>query len=340
MPGKQRVCAATQTFGPTALQTQVKETEMNSMHLSSMSRPKSILVATDLNDLDFLLPVAIDQARMTGAMIWLLHVIPPQAYVSTESGAYPFVEKEKEYRAAEATLAKAALDLRERNLACAYEVRRWSPVDEIKDCIREHGIDRLIVGTSSRGKLGKIFIGSVAEELIRGLDIPVCTVGPHFKPLASNRVRRILFALSLRHHPEHALRFAVDLAAGLPAELVVLYVGEQDLGDEGLAAGAMSKIDELIRQIQPRQGEPQIRIRSGEPAEEIIAECTALSPELLVLGAIPASPLSAKFRSGVAYRVIAEAPCPTFTLRSGPKTKVSGNYREFSKVQMGSSYPG
>jgi hypothetical protein len=33
---------------------------MDPMHLSSITRPKSILVATDLNDLDFLLPVAID----------------------------------------------------------------------------------------------------------------------------------------------------------------------------------------------------------------------------------------------------------------------------------------
>jgi hypothetical protein len=74
---------------------------MNTTHLPSMSWPKSILVATDLNDLDSLLPVAIDQARVTGAMIWLLHVIPPEAYVSIEAGAYPFVGKEKEYRAAE-----------------------------------------------------------------------------------------------------------------------------------------------------------------------------------------------------------------------------------------------
>ena len=71
---------------------------MNTTHLPSMSWPKSILVATDLNDLDSLLPVAIDQARVTGAMIWLLHVIPPEAYVSIEAGAYPFVGKEKEYR--------------------------------------------------------------------------------------------------------------------------------------------------------------------------------------------------------------------------------------------------
>jgi nucleotide-binding universal stress UspA family protein len=97
---------------------------------------------------------------MTGAMIWLLHVIPPHAYASIEAGAYPFFEEEKEYRAAEAALSKVALELREKNLPCTYEVRRWYPVDEIKACIRDHGIDRLIVGTSSRGKLGKFLIGS------------------------------------------------------------------------------------------------------------------------------------------------------------------------------------
>ncbi len=35
---------------------------MKPLVLSSIIRPKSILVATNLNDLDFLLPVAIDQA--------------------------------------------------------------------------------------------------------------------------------------------------------------------------------------------------------------------------------------------------------------------------------------
>ncbi len=313
---------------------------MNATHLPSMSRPKSILVATDLNDLDFLLPVAVDQARMTGAMIWLLHVIPPEAYASIEAGAYPFVGKEKEYRAAEAALAKVALDLREKNIACAYEVRRWYPVEEIKGCIHEHGIDRLILGTSSRGKLGKVLVGSVAEELIRSLDIPVCTVGPGFRPLASDHPRRIVLALSLRHRPEQALRFAADLAAGLPAELTVLNISEQDRGDEGLAAGAMSKIHELLQGMEPTQSKAHIRIRSGEPAEQIIAECMAQSPEYLVLGALAASPLSAKFRTGVAYRVIAQAPCPIFTLRSGAKAKHGGTYREFASVKMGSSYPG
>ena len=56
------------------------------------------------------------------------------------------------------------------------------------------------------------------------------------------------------------------------------------------------------------------------------------------MSAFPASSLSTKFRSGVAYRVIAEAPCPTFTLRSGAKTRRSGNYREFSGIPIEPSY--
>jgi nucleotide-binding universal stress UspA family protein len=69
----------------------------------------------------------------------------------------------------------------------------------------------------------------------------------------------------------------------------------------------------------------RIRIRYGEPAEEIISECSTLEPELLILGALPASPMTANFRSGVVYRVIAQAPCPTFTLRTGAKAKQRQN---------------
>jgi nucleotide-binding universal stress UspA family protein len=140
---------------------------------------------------------------------------------------------------------------------------------------------------------------------------------------------------SLRHHPEHALRFAVDLGSGLPAELVVLHVSEPDLGDEGLTAGATSKIAALLRTIRPMELEPHLRIRCGEPTEEIMAECSAQGPELLVLGATSASPLIAKIRTGVVYRVIAESPCPTFTIRSGPKAKPGGDYREFSRAGVG-----
>jgi nucleotide-binding universal stress UspA family protein len=306
---------------------------MDPMHLSSITRPKSILVATDLNDLDFLLPVAIDQAKVTGAMIWLLHVIPPDAYVSIESGAFPFTKNEKAFRDAAGALAKVASELKAQKLACAYEVRRWYPVDRITEFISERGIKRLILGTSSRGKLGKLLLGSVAETLIRSLDIPVCTVGPHFKPTPQSDPRRVIFATSLRHDPYKSFHFAVELAAGMAAELTVLYVLEQDHVDDGIYAEAMSTIDEMLKRAKQENLVSRIRIRYGEPAEEIVSECAALKPELLILGALPASPMTASFRSGVAYRVIAQAPCPTFTLRTGANAKQRQNDRASSVVQ-------
>jgi len=305
---------------------------MDPMHLSSIIRPKSILVATDLNDLDFLLPVAIEQAKVTGAMIWLLHVIPPDPYASTESGAFPLTKKERAFGDAEAILAKVANELRAQKLACGYEVRRWYPVDRVTEFIRDRGIKRLIIGTSSRGKLRKLLLGSVAEELVRSLDIPVCTVGPHFKPMPKRNPCRVIFATSLRHDTEKSFQFAVELAAGLAAELTVLYVLEQDRQHDGMYAEAMSTIDEMLKETTQKNLVSYPRIRCGEPAEEIVSECSALEPEFLVLDALPASPMTAAFRTGVAYRVIAKAPCPTITLRAGAKIKQRQNGYESSVV--------
>ncbi len=306
---------------------------MDSMHLSSFTRPKSILVATDLNDLDFLLPLAADQAKATGAMLWLLHVIPPDAYVSVESGAFPLTKKEKAFRDAEAALDKVTRELKAQNLACAYEVRRWYPVDRVTEFIHEHGIKRLILGTSSRGKLGKLLLGSVAERLIRSLDIPVCTVGPHYKPMPQSNPRRVIFATSLRHETEKTFQFAVEVAAGMAAELTVLYVLEQDRLHDGAYAEAMAKIEGMLKGANQKNLAACIRIRCGEPAEEIVSECSTRGTELLILGALPASSMTAAFRTGVAYRVIAQAPCPTFTLRAGAKTKQRQSGRESSAVQ-------
>ncbi len=276
-----------------------------------MMMPKSILVATDLNDLEFLLPEAAAQASATGAMVWLLHVIPPEA----ESRGNPIVLKEPTSRTAEDTLAKAALELAKRKIACSYEIRRWIIVDQVMEFIREHKIDRLILGTSGRGRMRKALIGSVAEALIRSVDIPVCTIGPHLKPwpITQDRPHNLIFATSIRHHPDLSFRFAGDLAARLHAELTILHVMKQAHPDLELEARA--RIKEMLEHAPRLSGQLRVRIRFGNIAGEILSECAALEPEFLVLGVLPASETTTSFREGVAYRLIANAPCPTFTLR-------------------------
>jgi nucleotide-binding universal stress UspA family protein len=263
-----------------------------------------------------------------------LHVIPPNAYAEIESGADPFVAKEKIFRSAEAALTQAVLGLRRKTIPCAYEIRRCFPVDQIAEFIHEHNIERLILGTSSRGKAGKFLLGSVAEELIPRLDIPFCIIGPNRKPFLQNGPHRLIFATSLHRHPDIGFQFADDLAMRFHTELTILHVVEQSVPDLAAELRARARIDEMLERVRLIPRKPRIRIRFGDPATEILAECSRLRPQGLILAAVPAPGLIAIFRAGVAYEVIAKAPCPTFTLRDISEAKGDRNGSAFSAATV------
>ncbi len=306
---------------------------MDSKHLPSITYPRSILLATNLKDLHSLLPVARSQAKATGAMLWLLHVVPPDVYPSAQGGTYSLLQQ-RGLREAGAVLARVSFELSTENVPCSYDVRCGSPVDRIIEFILEHEISRLILGTASRGKASKLLAESVAEALIHNLDIPVCTVGPHCGPVPPSNPGRVLFATSLQHEFAGSFQFASDLATVLPAELTILHVIGQGHPDDGTDVHIMSKIDGLLKNGPQKDLIPHIHLRYGDPAEEIISECSVLQPELLVIGAAPASSMSANFWSGVASTVIAHAPCPTFTIRNTDQTQSRASSAEISGTQL------
>jgi len=328
--GTQGVSATTQTAGQLDRKLVSKENDMDPKHLFSIGYPRSILLATNLKDLHLLLPVASEQAQATGAMLWLLHVVPPDVFPSAQTGTS--LLQKKAFHETGAVLARVSFEMSTENVPCSYDLRCGSPVDRIIEFIHEREISRLILGTSSKGKASKLLTGSVAEALIHTLDIPVCTVGPHCGPVPQSNPRRVLFATSLQHGFAKGFQFASDLASVLPAELTILHVMAQGWPDDGADLRFMSKIDGLLKNAPQKGLVPHIRLRYGDPAEEIVSECSALRPELLVLGAEPASPMSANFRSGVASTVIAQVPCPTFTIRNGEKTKPRASSAEISET--------
>ena len=277
--------------------------------------PKSIAVATDLTDLECLLPHAKAQAEMSGATLWLVHVIPAQVYVSPASGAYPFVPKEKAYLDAEAVLARETAQLRKERLSSEYEIRRFFEAEQIAAFVREKKIDRLIIGTSGKGKLGKLLLGSVAEELIRTIDIPVCTIGPHVLPPAKTSSHNILYATSLRHQAASSLRFALDVTSASSRDLTILHVVEHTKSGSPEELEARIKIGQVVSQTAINHVKPNIDLHVGDPVDVILSEAAVLRADLIILGAVPASNLTALVHTGVAYEVITQATCPVLTLR-------------------------
>jgi hypothetical protein len=65
-----------------------------------------------------------------------------------------------------------------RGIRCEELVREGHPTQQIAAAARQFQADRVLLGTRSRSKLGKLLIGSVAEQVLRSVYLPVMTVGP------------------------------------------------------------------------------------------------------------------------------------------------------------------
>jgi len=138
---------------------------------------KHILVPTDFGEaasraLDF----AIMLASKFESKLTLLHAswLPSTAYIAYGEGlpwptdAYA-LEAEKE-------LAKVASHARERFPRVGSSVVKGEPWEEILRAAKERGADLIVMGTHGRRGLSRVFLGSVAEKVVRLSPVPVLTI--------------------------------------------------------------------------------------------------------------------------------------------------------------------
>ena len=119
----------------------------------------------------------MEQAQESGARLILLHVLASAAGISTDAagcrttaqlGALEFADK--------ALLPWCEAARGTDRLRCAGA--RREPAQQIAAAARQFQADRLLLGTRSRSKIGKLLLGSVAEQVLRSVNLPVITVGP------------------------------------------------------------------------------------------------------------------------------------------------------------------
>lgn len=143
---------------------------------------RRILVPTDFSDCATkAVRYAVELADKLGAELVLLHVVPdtvlalPDAVMPTPA---PATELQVLTDAGKAGLANlvTALKLEGRNLRT--ETRIGSPEQEITAAAGDLGADLVCIGTHGRGGLSRVFLGSVAEQIVRHAPCPVLTVRP------------------------------------------------------------------------------------------------------------------------------------------------------------------
>jgi nucleotide-binding universal stress UspA family protein len=198
----------------------------------------------------------------------------------------------------------------------------WNELDE---AIRAKSIDLIVIGTSGRTGAAKALLGSVAAEILRRAPCPVLTVGPHCTGSAKEHLemREILYATDFSPESLTAAPYAISLAQENQAELALVNV-IQTSGDVELVHPEqyVDSSWRRLRDLVPPEAElwctPTCIVTQGIPAKAILKIAGERKPDLIVLGVKGVDKsmrVATHLSRATAQEVVANAPCPVFTVR-------------------------
>jgi nucleotide-binding universal stress UspA family protein len=142
---------------------------------------KKVLVATDFGPAsESALRYGRALARGFGAALHVLHVTDNVFIRAMDGYGYtaipPQVQEDLERAGRKQTEGLLDDEDRRELRAVAVTVTSTSPADAIVEYVRTHGIDLIVMGTHGRGAVAHLFIGNVAERVVRMAPCPVLTV--------------------------------------------------------------------------------------------------------------------------------------------------------------------
>jgi nucleotide-binding universal stress UspA family protein len=287
-----------------------------------LTHPKNILVATNLSDLPRLMPFALHMAGESGARLQLLHALPISAEFVADSTGMPYYDRQGAISEAENMLEPWCERAKKLGLQCAAIVREGQPaVHEVIEAVNQFHPDRLILGTRSLGRIGKLILGSVAEQVLRSANLPVFTIGPeaHLQE-NSGRKPTVLFATTLAEGHQANAALACQFATTQGARLVMLHVlptlqEKQIDGCNALLEAITYELHALARRVGAGYStDVEIKVAHGNAASQILAAAAAVQANLIVMGAADHSMLDSITHDRTICRVLAHASCPVLSL--------------------------
>jgi nucleotide-binding universal stress UspA family protein len=281
-----------------------------------------ILVTTDFSEVsDRALDYAIALARRYDARIYLAHVITPDPFQFAEPQLAQ-ATYEKVRQAAEEGITDILISGKLRDVPHEVLVEEGNVWPTLDNLISEHEIDLVVLGTHGRGKVQKILIGSVAEEIFRQADCAVLTVGPAVQGETPKEVelKSILFATDFGPGAEKAAAHAFSLAQEHDAHLTLLHVIESAAAYTEESVARQREINVVrMKQLMPHGSEnwckPEFRVTLGSAVEEILIAARESKADLVVMGAKARGSFAGHVPRTIAYNVVTKAGCPILTVR-------------------------
>ncbi len=282
--------------------------------------PENILVATDLADTDYLIPHAVAQARACGSALTLAHVIPPGQAIPLDASAIPYLDVAEMKQEAGQTLERVAAQAHASGIPCEVAVVEGNPREQITVLAREIKAGRVIAGTHGRRHLKKFLLGSVAHEILRSAEVPVCTIGPHAHEASSfGAPRRILHPVSLCAGYEDSARMAIEMAQFYRADITLLHVLSRNVESQPdvdrVVEWTRSEMQRTIPEEAPLWTKATIQVEIGDVVDEVLNVAADMNADLIVLGVNSDISFWPIRGDDTVYSIIAQAKSPVLSIR-------------------------
>lgn len=187
---------------------------------------------------------------------------------------------------------------------------------------REMDIDLIVMGTHARNGVSRLFLGSVAAEVLRVADLPVLVIRPDH-PVADGGYRKVVVAVDLSEDSAALLQQATALVDTDNAQLRVVHVSESRssapyFGTE-TADEQRKKADLALKELLNNTSfsdKVESRVLVGRPEEQITATAKDFDADLIVMGSTGTSRIGGMLLGSTTDRVVRQAPCAVLAWRS------------------------
>jgi nucleotide-binding universal stress UspA family protein len=298
---------------------------------------KSVLIATDFSDAsDKAMRHGLAIARHYGARLYLVHVVSSLGFTLAGPGAIneaaEVVRRDARQLQDRLTQSGALAGVRHEAIVLQGDV-----CETLERVIRQENVELVVIGTHARRGLGKLLLGSVAEQIFLRTECLVLTVGPgslRDSPVGSKRpIRPFVFATSFSEASLHALPYAISAANHFGTRLVLLHVAPAITMPEGVGrptaddvaqarekshAACIRQLTELTLHAPKLAIEPEFLVEFGSPSEKILQAANDLKADAMILGLHRSTHIStaAHMPWATAYEVVCGACCSVLTVRN------------------------
>ncbi len=203
-----------------------------------------------------------------------------------------------------------------------FAIEAADPAGALLQAAASRGADLLVVGSSHRGRVGRVLLGDVAVRILHEAPCPVAVARVGQRDTSAGvRIASIAVGCDVVEDPGPELALATSLAVELGASLHVVAVAETSVALAAQAGGAMA-FPAIVkaRRLATEEGLAEVmsslpkglsvtgEVREGTPSEKLAEVSHGV--DLLVLGSHHYRPLQRLVHRSVADSLARHSSCP------------------------------